>query len=172
MTDDAGDARFEEGAVRPLRLIAATEEDLRVVAALAQDAVGKVADAAWLRRKRRFVAVLNRFRWEDREAAERARRPYERVRAALSIENTISVRARGVAQDAPEQIYNLLEMRFEPRQDTAGLLRLMLSGGAEIAIEVEALELTLTDISRPWETRTVPMHEKEPGAMPPQSISR
>jgi hypothetical protein len=38
----------------------------------------------WDRKRRRFAVLLNRFRWEDREAAER--RPPERVRALLVIE--------------------------------------------------------------------------------------
>jgi hypothetical protein len=49
-------------------------------------------------------------------------------------------------------------LTFEAGEDGAGVLRLVLSGGAEIAIEVEALSVTLTDLSRPWEAKAVPSH--------------
>ena len=39
------DARFEDAAERPLRLKAETPEDLAVLSALLQDAVGKVKSA-------------------------------------------------------------------------------------------------------------------------------
>ncbi|MGF1660062.1 MAG: DUF2948 family protein [Rubrimonas sp.] len=156
---EAQDAPFLDPGDRPLRLRAETPEDLAVMAALTQDAVGKVADAAWLRRKRRFVAVLNRFRWEDATAADRGSRPYERVRAALTVENAMEVRARGVAPGARDQVFNLLDIGFAPGADGAGVLRLTLSGGAEIEIEVEALELSLGDLSRPWEAQAAPRHD-------------
>jgi len=152
------DARFED-ADKPLRLLAGTPEDLTILAALAQDAVGTVGEAAWLGKKRRFVALINRFRWEDAPAAERARRPFERVRATLCVEHVLGVRARGVALDAPDTVYNLLHLTFEPGDDGAGVVRLALSGGGDIAISVEALEVTLTDVARPHAARGVPRHD-------------
>lgn len=159
-----GDARFADAAGRPLRLMAETAEDLAVIAALAQDAVGRVGDAAFLPRRRRFVAVVNRFRWEDKAAAERARRPYERVRAALTVQGVLSARARGVRLGDTDAVYNLLDMAFEPGEDAAGALLLTLSGGGEIRLEVEALEVTLADISKPWTTDAAPAHDDPGGA--------
>ncbi|PJN96013.1 DUF2948 domain-containing protein, partial [Amaricoccus sp. HAR-UPW-R2A-40] len=46
------DARFEDGAERPLRLRAETAEDLGVISALVQDAVAEVKDAAWTPKRR------------------------------------------------------------------------------------------------------------------------
>jgi hypothetical protein len=154
------DARFEDGAPeRPLRLLAETPEDLAVIAALTQDAVGRVGEAAFLPRRRRFAAVLNRFRWEDAEAAARAGRPYERVRATLVIENAMAVKARGVNPADRDAVFSLLDIAFEPAEDGAGLLRLTLSGGADIAVTVEALDITLTDMARPHAARGLPGHE-------------
>lgn len=154
----AQDARFEDADEIPLRLRAESDEDLAVMAALLQDAVGKVGDAAFLKKKRRFVALVNRFRWEDAVAAERAGRPYERVRAAINIENVSHVRARGVATTESETVYSLLSLAFEPGEDGAGVVRLLLSGGAEIAAEVEALSLCVEDVSRPWTAKGTPGH--------------
>jgi hypothetical protein len=159
------DARFADAAGdRPLRLLAETPDDLPVIAALVQDGVGRVGDAAFLRRKRRFVAVLNRFRWEDKAAAERARRPYERVRAALTVEGVLSAKARGVTRGDADAVYNLLDMAFQPGEDAAGVLLLTLSGGGEIALAVEALDVALADISKPWTTDAAPAHDAPGGA--------
>jgi hypothetical protein len=160
----SGDARFADGADRALRLMAETPEDLAVMAALAQDAVGRVGDAAFLPKRRRFVAVVNRFRWEDKAAAERARRPYERVRAALTVQNVLSAKARGVRLGDTDAVYNLLDMAFEPGEDAAGALRLTLSGGGEILLAVEALDVALADISKPWTTAAAPAHDEPGGA--------
>lgn len=155
------DAHFHEGAENPLLLGAESGEDLKVIAALSQDGVGKVGEAAYLRSKRRFVILFNRFRWEDKVAAERARRPYERVRAALTIENAFAVKARGIRLQESDSVYNLLDLGFEPGADGQGVVTLALSGGGAIRVEVEALDVTLEDLSRPWEARGAPSHNDD-----------
>ncbi len=154
------DARFEDGGERPLRLAAETPEDLEVLSALVQDAVGRSGDAAWLRGRRRFVLLINRFRWEDQRRAEASGRPYERVRSMLSIDDVIRVRASGVDPADPDQLFSLLAIAFEPGEDGAGTLRLTLSGDGEVAVEVECLSLRLEDVTRPYlaPSRKAPKH--------------
>jgi hypothetical protein len=66
------DARFEDAGEAPVNLVTAMDaEDLAVISALVQDAVFPATEMRWDRRRRRFALLLNRFRWEDREAAER-----------------------------------------------------------------------------------------------------
>jgi hypothetical protein len=144
------DARFEDGAERPLRLRAETSDDLAVISALLQDAIVQTADTAWMPRRRRFTALVNRFRWEDAPAARRQDRPVERVRALVSIENALEVRANGIDPRDRALVAVLLALGFEPGAEGAGTLRLVLSGDGEIAVEVEALEVTLTDVTRPY----------------------
>ena len=50
-----------------LRLIARTEEDLRVVSAYLQDSIASISDIANLKRNKIFLMQLNRFMWEDVE---------------------------------------------------------------------------------------------------------
>ncbi len=66
------DARFEDGGERPLNLGAQDADDLGVISALVQDAVFPITEMSFRRGKRQFALLLNRFRWEDRDAAERA----------------------------------------------------------------------------------------------------
>jgi hypothetical protein len=154
------DARFEDGAEQPLRLRAETAEDLAVISALVQDAVAEVKDAAWTPKRRRFAVLLTRFRWEDAEAARRQGRPYERVRSLLTIENGLTARASGLDPRDGEQIVSLLALGWTPGEDGTGVLTLTLAGDGEVAIGAEALEVTLTDVTRPHlaVAKTAPTH--------------
>lgn len=157
------DARFEDApyAERPLRLRAESEEDLAIVSSLVQDAVGKTGEVHWLPTKHRLVAVLSRFRWENHIGDPSGTPPCERVLTALSVEGALRVRARGLDPRDGGQVFELLALLFEPTEGCAGTLTLTMAGDAEIAVEVECLELSLTDLSRPWAAKAqkVPVHE-------------
>ena len=53
--------------VKNLKLIARTEDDLRVVSAHLQDSIANVSDIANLEKNKIFLMQLNRFMWEDVE---------------------------------------------------------------------------------------------------------
>ena len=53
--------------LKKLKLIARTEDDLRVVSAHLQDAIANVSDIASLEKNKIFLMQLNRFMWEDVE---------------------------------------------------------------------------------------------------------
>jgi hypothetical protein len=144
------DARFEDGAERPIRLRAESPEDLVVLSALVQDAVAETSEIAWARRHRRFVLLVNRFRWEDVPAAERQGRPFERVRALLAIDDVLAARSSGVDPKERDLVVSLLSLAFVPGEDGGGTLRLLLAGDGEIALDVEALGVSLTDVTRPY----------------------
>ena len=144
------DARFEDGGERPLRLKALEAEDLPVIAALVQDAVFPVTEMIWDRKKRRFAILLNRFRWEDKPAAERRGRDFERVQSVLAFEDVQSVQSQGLDLSDKETVLSLLTLSFAPGEDASGRLELTLAGDGAIAVNVEALEVTLRDVTRPY----------------------
>lgn len=146
----SGDARFEDGADRPLRLVALTPEDLQVISALVQDAVLPGTEMRWDRRGRRFALLLNRFRWEDADAAARRGRPYERVQAVLTIEDVRHVASQGIDRSDPDLVLSLLAVGFEPGEDGTGRVLLTLAGDGAVALDVECLEVTLRDVTRPY----------------------
>jgi hypothetical protein len=148
-----GDARFEDGAEAPLRLRAESAEDLAVISALAQDAVAQTSEIAWARRHRRFSLLLNRFRWEDAGAAARQHRPFERVQAVLEVGGVLNARANGIDPKDRDLMFPLLAVAFEPGADGAGVVRLIAAGDGEIALDVECLDVTLSDVSRPYLAR-------------------
>ena len=154
------DARFEDGAESPLNLGAMEAGDLPVISALAQDAVFPVTAMTWRAGERRFGLLLNRFRWEDLDAATRRARPVERVQSLLVIDNVLGVASSGIDRRDADLILSLLALEWRPGQDAEGELHLLLAGDGAIRLRVEALEVRLRDVTRPYvaPSRRVPGH--------------
>ncbi len=154
------DATFEEGGEAPLRLNALDSADLDVLSTLIQDAVLQVGEIKWDKHQRRLALLLNRFRWEDKARAQARGRGLERVQSVLSIEDVLSVRAQGVNRSDPEMILSVLSVAFEPGEDGMGRVVLTLAGDGAIAAQVEALEVLLRDVTRPYlaPSGKAPMH--------------
>jgi len=138
------DARFEDAGGKPLRLMARDAEDLQVLASLAQDAVFPGSEMRWIPAQRRFAILLNRFRWEDRSAGA------ERVQSVLVIEDVLAVKSQGVPKGDADMVLSLLDLTFEPGDDGTGEVFIHLAGDGEIACKVEALEIVLRDVTRPY----------------------
>lgn len=154
------DARFEDGAEAPLALIAADADDLAVMSALLQDAVLPVSDMRYVAKRREFGLLLNRFRWEDRAAAERAGRAYERVRCLLVFRDVTAARSQGILQQEGDMILSLLSIGFVAGEDGTGRVILTLAGDGAVELEVEALNATARDVTRPYvaPSRKMPDH--------------
>lgn len=144
------DASFEDGREAPLRLKALDVEDLAVMAALVQDAVFPSGEMKWDSKARRFAILLNRFRWEDAPNAKARKRSFERVQSVLAIEDVMKVQSQGVDKSDPDMVFSLLAMAFVAGEDGAGRLELTLAGDGIIALDVEALEVILQDVTRPY----------------------
>lgn len=144
------DARFEDGVDKPLRLRAFEPDDVHVISALVQDAVFPSVEMRWEKSKRRFAILLNRFRWEDADLANAHDRPVERVQSVLAIEDVMGVKSNGVARDDSDLVLSLLSLAFHPGEDGMGQVILSLAGDGEISLDVEALEMTLRDVTRPY----------------------
>ncbi len=140
-----------------LRIRAEDKEDLAVVAAAIQDAAFLMGDIAVDRQQRRFAISLNRFRWE----AAGKRGPFERVRSAFAVETVLGVKSRKVRLGALDAAGVLLDIAFEAGLEApAGVIVMRLGGGGEIRLEVECIDVTLTDIGAPWPTPRRPDHER------------
>lgn len=155
------DARFEDGDERPLNLFAQDGDDLGVISALVQDAVLPVTEMTWDRKARRFAALINRFRWEDRAAAEAAKRPVERVRALLTVSDVLAVRTQGIDRQDRDTVLSILSLTWEPGPDGTGRLVFVLAGDGAVGVEVEALDVSLRDVTRPYRAPSgkVPSHD-------------
>ena len=153
----------------PLKLHARDAEDLEVIAACVQDALVTLGEMMFVPAEKRFVMVVNRFRWESAgpvpagEAAafgadaafedERPRPTFERVHAGLCFDSVTTVRMRGIDARARGRILELLGLVA-----SAPAIELIFAGGASIRLEVEELRCRLEDLDEPWPTRWRPCH--------------
>ena len=149
------DARFEDGATRPLNLVARDEDDIAVISALVQDAVLTADDLRFDKSKRRFAMLINRFRWEDG-----AIRNPERVRSLMVLDDVTLVQGQGLDRKDPDLVLSLLSLAFARGEDGTGVVTLTFAGDGALAIAVEALEVSLKDVTRPYlaPSRLVPKH--------------
>lgn len=144
--------------------MAEDSDDLMVMAVLLQDAVCRVGDLAFWPRRRRFGALLRRFRWE-REAMARAglgppfhARRHERVLSALHFDYVRAVRRHNIPQDRPEQPLCLLTLACETQEDGAARIDLVFADDRAIRLEVECIDAWLRDLGPSWPARRRPAH--------------
>ncbi|MEL6702634.1 MAG: DUF2948 family protein, partial [Pseudomonadota bacterium] len=117
------------------------------------------SEMSWSAKDRRFALLINRFRWEDAEAADRRNRPFERVQSVLTIETAQKVRSQGVDRGDADTVLSLLSIEYA-QGPAGGEVTLTLAGDGVIAVTVEALEITLRDVTRPYiaPSRSKPGH--------------
>lgn len=144
------DARFEDGDDKPLRLIAADADDLQVISTLSQDAVCQSSEMTWRKGVRQFAILINRFRWEDHATAQRIGRAAERVQSILAIDDALHVSSQGIAPGDADTILSLLNVAFEPADEGAGSMILTFAGDGAVKVDVEAINVTLQDVTRPY----------------------
>lgn len=142
-------------AYKPLALMAADEEDLKTVSALLQDAIAKVGDIAFLQDQRRFALVANRYVWET--AKKSLFSQGHRVRTGIHFDDVTAVRSKSVKMDAKEAVVDILSAEYEGGED-GGTITLNLAGGGAIALDVEAINVTVKDLSQPWRASRRPDH--------------
>jgi hypothetical protein len=140
-------------AAKPLRLLAQDAEDLGVLSAALQDAVAKIGDIRWDAQGRTLTIACNRFRWES--PAKKG----ERVRSALQFGDVAGVQARNLRRDAKGAVVSLMSIAFEPAEEApAGVVTLTFSGGGDMRVSVDCLDVALADVSDPWTTPRTPGH--------------
>jgi len=140
-----------------LKLLAQDEEDLKIISAHLQDAVMRVGDMVYLPRRRRFVAVMNRFCWEDCGELEAG----ARVQAGLHFDSVLKVQSRDVRQEDPDAVAGLLAVDFTPDADGGGSIDLVLCGGGLIRLSVECIDACLRDLTEPRPAVARPEHNLE-----------
>ena len=143
--------------VTNLKLLATSDEDLRVVAAHLQDAIVSIQDIASLKKSRIFLIQLNRFMWEDVEKG--VFRKNKRIRTILKVENVISVLSKRINKKKEKNFLDFLTIESNLLADKSYEIQLIFSGDAVIKIKTEVIDVTLDDQGYPWESKTQPKHD-------------
>lgn len=154
------DASFEDGRENPVNIGAMEPDELPVISALSQDAIVPSSEMSWGSKSRRFAMLINRFRWED---DGRARHGPERVQSVLIIDHVTKIASQGFDRKDKDLILSLMSISFEPGEDGTGDLLLTLAGDGALRLHVEALEVGLRDVTRPYKAPSgkTPNHDTD-----------
>ena len=140
-----------------LKLIARTEEDLRVVSAHLQDSIASVANIANLKKSKIFLMQLNRFMWEDVEKG--VFRKNKRIRTILKFENVINVISKNINQQKKDKFLDFLAIETNITPDKNYEMKIIFAGDAIIRVISEVIEVTLDDQGEAWDTKNKPKHK-------------
>ena len=143
--------------VQNLKLIAKTDEDLRVISAHLQDSITKTSDIANLKKNKIFLMQLNRFMWEDVEKG--VFRKNKRIRTVLKFENVLKVRSKNINQKKNDRFLDFLAIETFKMPDKNYEMNLIFSGDIVIKLIAEAIEVTLDDQGLSWESKNKPKHK-------------
>ena len=140
-----------------LKLIARTEEDLRVVSAHLQDSIASISDIANLKINKIFLMQLNRFMWEDVEKG--VFRKNKRIRTVLKFENILEVHSKNINQSKKDKFLDFLPIESCIMPDNNYEMNIIFAGDSIIRIISEVIEVTLDDQGEAWDTKNKPKHK-------------
>ena len=143
--------------VQNLKLIAKTDEEIKVLSAHLQDSIVKTSDIANLKKNRIFLMQLNRFMWEDVEKG--VFRKNKRIRTILKFDNILEVSVKNIDQSTKDQFLDFLTIKSTKMPNDNFKIELIFSGDSIIRLTAEVIEATLDDQGDYWETKNKPKHE-------------
>jgi len=155
----AQDASFSDGADSALYLGALSPEDLEVISSILQDSIFFVKDLAWSKKKRQVAVLVNRFRWENKSEYKVKKTTPERVLSLLIVDNVLNVSSKGIDRSDISAPLHLLKLDLNKSKGNI-FLTLLLSDFGAIRCEVEAIELSIKDVTRPHKAKSgkIPNH--------------
>tara|TARA_A100001015_G_C14974713_1_gene706728 strand:+ start:382 stop:825 length:444 start_codon:yes stop_codon:yes gene_type:complete len=144
--------------VKNLKLIARTEDDMRVVSAHLQDSIANVSDIANLKKNKIFIMQLNRFMWEDVEKG--VFRKNKRIRTIIKFENVIKVYSKNINQSKKDKFLDFLAIETNKMPDNNYEMKIVFAGDSIIKVITEVIEVTLDDQGEAWDTKNMPKHKE------------
>jgi hypothetical protein len=140
-----------------LKLIAKTEDDLRIISAHLQDSIASISDVANLKKNKILLMQLNRFMWEDVEKG--VFRKNKRIRTILKFENVLEVHSKNINQLKKDKFLDFLAIESNTMPDSNYEMKMIFAGDSIIKIISEVIEVTLDDQGEAWDTKNKPKHK-------------
>ena len=137
-----------------LKLLANSEEDLRVISAHLQDSITQVKNIAHLKKNRIILIQFNRFMWEDIEKG--VFRKNRRIQSVLKFDNILDVFSMNINQKNSDRFLDFLAIETICLSDKSYQIKLNFAGGILIKLNAEIIECFLEDQGDSWETRNKP----------------
>jgi hypothetical protein len=140
-----------------LKLKAKDAEDIQVIAAILQDAIVPIGDMTYDAAAKKFILVVNRFRWERMNSMDGDQQPAcERICCAVHIEGVADVKTQQLDLTARGTMLDLLTLMVS---DNA--LLLVFAGGARLRLAVDDWSMKLEDFGEPWPVTCTPCHDRQ-----------
>jgi hypothetical protein len=157
--------------VTDFKVMAKDGDDLAIIAACLQDALVPLSEIQYLPEEKRFIMLLNRFRWERHpevrqgkaaplsgDASFRDADDYhdteQRIHCGICVDRVIAVRSRRIDLKKRGAFLSLLTLQVD-----GSYLNLLFSGGGVIQLELEELSVFLRDMGEGWPTQWRPEHD-------------
>ena len=137
-----------------LKLLANSEEDLRVISAHLQDSITQVKNIVHLKKNRIFLIQFNRFMWEDIEKG--VFRKNRRIQSVLKFDNILDVFSKNINQKKSDRFLDFLAIETKCLSDKSYQIKLNFAGGILIKLNAEIIECFLEDQGESWETKNKP----------------
>ena len=140
-----------------LKLIVRNQEDLKVISAYSQDSIVAIKDITFLKKNRIFVMIINRFMWEDIERG--INRQSKRIRCALKFEGILKVKSKKINQKNKNRNLECLAIQCDEKLNNNYEVKIFFSGDGVITLTLEAIDVILQDLGKPWEAKYSPKHK-------------
>ncbi len=100
---------------------------------------------------------LNRFMWEDVEKG--VFRKNKRIRTVLKFENVLNVFSKNINQQKKDKFLDFLAIETNKMPDNNYEMKITFAGDSIIRVISEAIEVTLDDQGKAWDTKNKPTHK-------------
>ena len=141
-----------------LKLIGKNQEDLKIISAYSQDSIVSIRDIVFLKKNRIFIMVTNRFMWEALQK-KFERKNIKRIRSALKFEEVLKVRSKKINQKNKNRNLECLAIQCDEKLNNNYEVKIFFSGDGVITLTLEAIDVILQDLGKPWEAKYLPKHK-------------
>ena len=136
---------------KKLRLTASSDEELKILSFLCQDAILSGEEYFFDNKLNLFAATFSRYCWEKEETKNSKNLNY-RVVSGIQIKNVEKITYKNFKSNIP--FLNLLAVSYNKRNIT-----LNFSMSVEIILCCKKIDVVLEDIDIPWPTKLKPEHK-------------
>ena len=136
---------------KKLRLTASSDEELKILSFLCQDAILSGDEYFFDNKLNLFAATFSRYCWEKEETKHNQNLNY-RVVSGIQIKNVEKITYQNFKSNIP--FLNLLAVSYNKRNIT-----LNFSMSVEIILFCKKIDVVLEDIDIPWPTKLKPEHK-------------
>ena len=136
---------------KKLRLTASSDEELKILSFLCQDAILSSEEYFFDNKLNLFAATFSRYCWEKEETKHNQNLNY-RVVSGIQFKNVEKITYKNFKSNIP--FLNLLAVSYNKRNIT-----LNFSMSVEIILFCKKIDVVLEDIDIPWPTKLKPEHK-------------